>query len=74
MASNILAIQIDIFLLMGKNYVETPSVGTECHNLRKNFEDILIDSGYEELLEQIYESFAKLNLGRHVKILAQKTA
>ncbi|MBE9531662.1 MAG: class I SAM-dependent methyltransferase [Proteobacteria bacterium] len=64
---------IDIFLLMGENYVGNDKVGRECHERRKNFEMNLERAGLSALKRSIYESFAKHGLGREIVLLGRKT-
>lgn len=63
---------IDIFLLMGLNYVGNDQIGRQCHQLRKNFELEILNSFNPELLSNIYKSFANLNIGREIVIYARK--
>ena len=63
---------IDMFLLMGDNYVGNADVGRACHARRKNFEFALTRSGYAELKVQLYEAFSRLNIGREVEIIVRK--
>ena len=63
---------IDIFLLMGENYIGDDELGRKCHARRKNFELNLERSGRSKLKRDIYQSFAKNNIGREIVILALK--
>jgi len=63
---------IDIFLLMGDNYIDNDSLGKICHKRRKNFEFALVRSGNIILKQKIYKALSKLNLGREIEILARK--
>ena len=63
---------IDIFLLMGKNYIGNDPLGRECHNLRKNFEMNLLNSGNKELLSKLYQSFSEIGIGREILLIAKK--
>ena len=63
---------IDLFLLMGDNYIGNDDLGRSCHKRRKNFENSLRANGDNELLEILYSNFAKLGLGREVVIYAQR--
>ena len=62
---------IDIFLLMGDNYVGNDALGRVCHQKRKNFELNLAKAGQTELLHSIYEMISTLNLGREALILGK---
>jgi len=63
---------IDLFLLLGEDYVSNPDLGPICHKKRVSFENLLGDSGNNKLLNDIYSSFAKLGLGRQLDIIARK--
>ena len=63
---------IDIFLLMGKNYVGNDKVGREVHQYRKNFELKFDKKETKKLLKEINISFSKLNLGREILLYAKK--
>jgi len=57
---------IDIFLLMGDNYVNNDKVGRKCHHKRKMFEQNLNKAGYHNLKRDLYQSLANRGLGREV--------
>jgi SAM-dependent methyltransferase len=63
---------IDMFLLMGKNYVGNDPMGRECHLQRKTFELNLFESGNGDLLRNFYSKLAELGLGRELVIIAKK--
>jgi len=63
---------IDMFLLMGKNYVGNDQVGREVHQYRKNFELNFDKKETKKLLKEINISFSKLNLGREILLYAKK--
>ncbi len=63
---------IDLFLLMGKNYIGNDKIGRDCHQLRKNFELNMAKSGANTLKRQLYEKLADLNIGREILITAKK--
>lgn len=62
---------IDIFLLMGVNYIGNDKIGRECHAKRKNFELNMIAAGKESLLHELYRNIAKLGLGREAVLIAR---
>lgn len=62
---------IDLFLLMGENYIGNESLGRECHKKRMNF-DINI-SNNPSLNTNLKKAFSDLNLGRELVVLARKT-
>ena len=63
---------IDIFLLMGQNYIENDTLGRQVHSLRKTFDQNLINKGAMTLRRKLYGSFAELGLGREVVLYARK--
>jgi len=65
---------IEIFLLMGDDYVGQPEVGSACHQRRMKFERSLIETGRTDDLLRIYRTFAQAGLGRTCGILARKLA
>jgi len=62
---------IDLFLLMGDNYIVNDLVGSEAHHRRKNFELSLINSGNSGLLHRISQAFSNLNIGREIVMIAR---
>lgn len=63
---------IEIFLLMGEDYVGHPEVGSVCHGRRMAFERALIDAGRTDELAKLYRALAGAGLGRTCAILARK--
>lgn len=63
---------IDIFLIMGDNYILHPDIGPICHQKIVNFENLLRESGNKILLKQIYSAFAQLGFGRQIEIIAKR--
>lgn len=63
---------IDLFLLIGDNYVGNDSVGRQCHERRKKFEHNLRTAGMNDLKQKLYESLAALNIGREIVMVAEK--
>lgn len=51
---------IELFLLMGKNYVNNPSMGAACHEQRRNLEMALPT----ELRQKMYHALASVGCGR----------
>jgi 2-polyprenyl-3-methyl-5-hydroxy-6-metoxy-1,4-benzoquinol methylase len=62
---------IDIFLLMGDDYVSNDNLGRICHTKRKTFEKNLALAGLNDLKRNIYKALANLNIGREVVIYAR---
>ncbi len=63
---------IDIFLLMGMDYISNKNLGKNAHTLRKKFEENLKTSGLEDLLISLQDNFTKLNIGRQIDLIVQK--
>ena len=63
---------IDLFLLMGDNYIENEETGRKCHTKRMNFEKSMSLSGPDSLLGNLYSDFAKQGIGREVVLFARK--
>jgi len=63
---------IDIFLLMGDNYVGNEKLGRECHIKRMNFEKNIIKGGRLDLLNRMFASFANQGLGREIVMFIRK--
>ncbi len=63
---------IDIFLLMGQDYVGNDETGRRCHAMRKSFEENLWKAGQADFKSKLYKSFAELGLGRLVAVLGRK--
>lgn len=57
---------IDLFLLMGDNYVGNDALGRSCHQKRKQFEMALELAGKGDLKRELYQNLAELDLGREV--------
>jgi|GEM_PF-120436 len=62
---------IDMFLLMGDNYIGNDQLGRECHTKRMNFEKAMIRGGAGNVLTNLYSEFANKNIGREVVIFAK---
>jgi SAM-dependent methyltransferase len=63
---------IDLFLLMGENYIENSTLGRESHKKRMEFEIKMLNSGNSNLLRGLYQKMAELNIGREIFICAKK--
>jgi len=62
---------IDLFLLMGDNYVGNDVLGRQCHGRRKRFEINLDRAGMRNLLRQLYRTLPKIGIGREVILFAR---
>lgn len=65
---------IDMFLLMGYNYVGDDEAGRFCHNKRKTFEINLTRAGQKTAKRELYKAFAEQGIGREVVFYARKGA
>ncbi|MEL4300398.1 class I SAM-dependent methyltransferase [Shewanella xiamenensis] len=63
---------IDMFLLMGDNYVGDNTLGRACHHKRVRFETRLAEAGKNDVKRHLYQALAELNLGREICIYGQK--
>ena len=63
---------MELFLLMGINYVDEPQRGGECHERRKRLEITLHRSGRNDVRRNLLRSFAQNGLGRDVIVYARK--
>ena len=61
---------IDMFLLMGDDYVGNDAVGRACHTKRMNFEKALSQSGQGDIMSKLYSGFAHQGIGREVVLFA----
>ncbi|NTV02683.1 MAG: class I SAM-dependent methyltransferase [Chlorobiaceae bacterium] len=63
---------IDLFLLMGDNYVGNDKIGRECHLRRMNFEKALHCAGNDGLKRDLYAALGSLGIGREITLYARK--
>jgi len=63
---------IDIFLLMGDNYVGNDPLGRACHSKRKSFEMSVVRAGQDKLLKDLYRSLGCLGLGREAVLYGRR--
>jgi len=62
---------MELFLLLGDDYIQDPSLGRKMHNKRKNF-DLILSKFNNQLKRDIYQAFANLNIGRDIILYAIK--
>ncbi|MEK7413646.1 MAG: class I SAM-dependent methyltransferase, partial [Planctomycetota bacterium] len=60
------AFPLEMFLLMGDNYVGDNKLGRACHERRMAFEMNLRAMGMADQLRKFYEALASVDLGRQV--------
>lgn len=63
---------MEIFLLMGDNYLDDPEQGRHCHAKRKNLELALEQAGRRDLLDGLGHSLATAGLGRTIWMVGRK--
>lgn len=63
---------IDIFLLMGDNYIGNDAIGRTCHSKRKQLEINLKRGGLNDFKKELYQFLASKNIGREIVLYAQK--
>jgi SAM-dependent methyltransferase len=63
---------MELFLLMGENYVGNDSLGRSCHGRRKALELLLRGSDRGALKTALYESFAEQGIGREILMVARR--
>jgi len=63
---------IEMFLLMGDNYIGNDVKGRECHSKRMSFEKKLSIAGFNEKKRKLFQSMADVGIGREIIIFAQK--
>jgi len=64
---------IDLFLLMGENYVGNDLVGRACHSRRKTMERNLDKGGFNVTKREIYSKLAECGIGREILMYAVKS-
>lgn len=62
---------IDLFLLMGDNYVGNDAVGRQCHGRRKRLEQNLDRAGLREVKRSLYRALAARGIGREVVLFGR---
>ncbi|WP_157843148.1 class I SAM-dependent methyltransferase [Bacillus sp. FJAT-42315] len=63
---------MELFLLMGDNFIGNDQLGRQCHRKRVNFEMSLLKNNLQEVKSVFYEGLAKNGLGRDVILFARK--
>ncbi len=63
---------MELFLLMGENYVGNDTVGRECHARRKRFDLSLENAGLGAVRRKLYGALARAGLGREAILVARK--
>lgn len=63
---------IDLFLLMGDNYIGDDELGRICHGRRRNLEFNLAAGGRNDLKRDLYRRLAEIGLGREIVLVGRK--
>jgi SAM-dependent methyltransferase len=63
---------IDLFLLMGDNYIGNDELGRSCHTKRMTFEKAMNQGGAGNLLAGLYSTFASQGIGREIVLFGKK--
>ena len=63
---------LELFLLMGEDYLGNEKIGKKIHQKRINLEMNLMSQRNSEIKKQLYEKFAQIGIGRTAIIYAQK--
>lgn len=63
---------MEMFLLMGDNYVGNDAMGRQCHGKRKQFESNMGSAGINGLKREFYQALATLGIGREVFLVGRK--
>lgn len=62
---------LEVFALLGKDYITDPSLGKEIHGWRAQFESLMCSCGLEDALHDIYATLARHGLGRECVVYAK---
>lgn len=63
---------IDLFLLMGDNYIGNDELGRSCHTKRMTFEKAMNKGGAGNLLAGLYSTIANQGIGREIVLFGKK--
>jgi hypothetical protein len=64
---------MELFLLMGENYVTDAALGRACHRRRKRF-DLGLERAGTGMRERFYRALAAAGLGREAMLIARREA
>lgn len=65
---------IDMFLMMGDNYIGNDSLGRQVHARRKKFELSMNKAGLGSVIDHIYQELSDFGIGREIVMLARKAS
>jgi SAM-dependent methyltransferase len=60
---------MELFLLMGDNYIDNPERGRDCHNRRKRF-DLNLEASSPQTRRAFYRALAAAGIGREAVLIA----
>lgn len=63
---------LELFLLMGENYIGNNKIGRKIHTKRKMMEFAFNDAKMNGLKQDLYRTFAKYEIGREIFIIGKK--
>lgn len=63
---------MEVFLLLGQNYVGDDALGRLCHKRRKKLDQRLEGAGHSEVRQDLYRGLAALGIGREVQLIARR--
>lgn len=63
---------LELFILMGLNYIGTDDVGRRIHHMRTRLEIALEQTGLGDAKRELYRAFAKRGVGRDIVMIARK--
>ena len=63
---------VELFPLMGEDYIGNPDIGKQIHKKRINFEKELINSNKNQLKRKIYQKLIEIGIGRSIIMYAAK--
>lgn len=63
---------MELFLLMGDNYIGNDSLGRQCHGRRKKYEQALVNAGLSAFKSNLGKALAECSIGRTAVIYARR--
>ena len=63
---------LELFLLMGDDYIGNSQIGRKIHGKRKQFDLAMEKSGNTNLKRRIYNKLSELGLGREITVIGKK--
>ena len=63
---------MELFVLMGQNYIGNDEIGKNIHKKRCDFEKNLENAGLNNLKRELYRNLATLSIGRSIVMFARK--